>query len=414
MTHSTVSGTRRTDLIVIGAGIVGLSIAKAWKERNPRASVLIVDKEDSVAQHSSGRNSGVLHAGFYYAPDSLKARLTREGNEQLRAFCVENGIPVRATGKVVVTKSEREIPRLIELYERGVANKCELEIVDENQLRELEPYARTVGRALWSPRTAVANPVMVTMRLAEHVQRLGCEIRMGQQVVSGRDTHIVLRSGEKLHASHIVNAAGLYADSVAHWFGIGHEYAMLPFKGLYLYGNWPNYSLSRQVYPVPDPRNPFLGVHVTTTSDGRVKIGPTAIPAFRREDYGSIWESDAEELREIVNLYPRFLTSRKHNVPALVAAEFPKYLKFYLAAQAKKLVPRIQHRDFVERGRPGVRAQLLHKPDKSLVMDFLVLGNSQSTHMMNVVSPAWTSALAVGDYTVNQIHAGGFENRGPS
>lgn len=396
------------DLVIIGSGVVGLGIAKAWKDRNGNDRILILDKEPEIAFHSSGRNSGVLHAGFYYAPDSLKAQLTRNGNAALRAFCYEHNVPIRETGKVVVTKSESEIPTLLDLYRRGVVNGCELEVVDEAQLRELEPLARTVGKAIWSPLTAVSSPIGVTKALAAHVVDQGCTLRLGVQVVRATQGEVRLSTGEVLRAGHIVNAAGLYADKVAHWFGVGEEYRMLPFKGLYLYSDWPDGSLTRQVYPVPDPRNPFLGVHVTVTVDGQVKIGPTAIPALKREDYGKPWDLDPKELIEIAKLYPRFLTSRNHNVAQLITSELPKYNKAYLVNQAKPLVPSINKRQFTERGRPGVRAQLLHIPTKSLEMDFLVKSGPGSTHMLNVVSPAWTSSLAVGAYTVEKIHNGGF------
>lgn len=396
------------DLAVIGSGVVGLAIAKAWKERNPSDKVVIVDKEHKVAEHSSGRNSGVLHAGFYYAPDSLKAKLTKDGNAMLRAFCYEHGVPIRETGKVVVTQGEDEIPTLEELYRRGLINGCELELVDEGQLKELEPLAQTVGKAIWSPLTAVSSPIGVTVKLSEVVQSMGCVLRLGNSVVAGSEGRIVLENGEVVRAGHIVNAAGLYADKVAHWFGVGLEYKMLPFKGLYLYSDWPDGKLTRQVYPVPDPRNPFLGVHVTVTVEGRMKIGPTAIPALKREDYGMPWEFSPKELWEIARLYPRFLTSPHHNVAELIASEVPKYNKAFLVNQAKPLVPSIDKRNFKERGRPGVRAQLLHIPTKQLEMDFLVRSGTNSTHMLNVVSPAWTSSLAVGKYTVEKIHDGGF------
>lgn len=394
--------------MVIGAGVVGLGIAKAWKEQSPEDKVLVLDKESKLGEHSSGRNSGVIHAGFYYAPDSLKAQLTRGGNEELRNFCHEHHLPISETGKVVVTKSQSEIPMLHELYRRGIANGCTLEIVDEEGLRELEPLAQTVGNAIWSPLTAVANPIEVTKKLAEVIISMGCEIRLGAKIVHAEPNQLSIESGERLLAGHIVNAAGLYADKVAHWFGVGEDYSMLPFKGLYLYGKLPQGKLRTQVYPVPDPRNPFLGVHATVTVDGRTKIGPTAIPALRREDYGALWDIKATELSEILRLYPKFVTSRSHNVLQLLISEFPKYNKRYLVNQIKSMVPSIHRKDFAERGRPGVRAQLLHKPTKTLEMDFLVKSGPSSTHMLNVVSPAWTSALAVGTYTVEKIRKGGF------
>lgn len=400
--------TKTVDLAVIGAGVVGLALADAWLARNPGDRVLVLDKEDAAGEHASGRNSGVLHAGFYYAPDTLKAQLTRRGNQQLREFCHERGIPILESGKVVVTQSPEEIPRIDQLFERGIANGCTLEIIDEAQLAEIEPLARTHGKALWSPLTAVSSPTGVTRALADRVVDRGGEVRLSTTVSHAEPGWIVLNGNERVAAGHMINAAGVYAERVAQWFGVGMDYRMLPFKGLYLYGNWPKGKLRRHVYPVPDLRNPFLGVHVTVTVDGMAKLGPTAIPAMWREDYGDISNIIPKELFEIARLYPKFLTSKHHDVPGLLKSEVPKYIRRYLVKQAQRLVPSVSYADFKKRGRPGVRAQLLHVPTKKLEMDFVVEPGEKSTHMLNAVSPAWTSSLAVGEYVVDQIHSDGF------
>ena len=389
------------DLAVIGGGIVGLALADAWLARFPGDDVIVFDKEARLAQHASGRNSGVLHAGFYYAPDSLKAQLTRDGNAQLREFCAEYNVPVRATGKVVVAQSEEQVPALRELYERGQRNGVTLELIDEDQLRELEPCARTVNQALWSPNTAVADPSAVVEALAERVRNRGGTIALSDGIKQAGIGWVESTHQGRLAVGHIINAAGLYADRVAHWFGVGMEYRMLPFKGLYWYGNWAPGRLNRHVYPVPDPRNPFLGVHLTVTVDGRAKIGPTAIPALRREDYQ--WALPNRETLEIGATYPSFLTSKKHDAFGLIRTELPKYSRRHLIKQAAALVPSVRQADFTERGKPGVRAQLFHLPTKSLEMDFVVADGPGSTHVLNAVSPAWTSALAVGQYVVDRI-----------
>ena len=206
-----------------------------------------------------------------------------------------------------------------------------------------------------------------------------------------------------LHAGHVINAAGLYADTVAHWFGVGEEYRMLPFKGLYWYATWPPGHLRRHVYPVPDPRNPFLGVHLTVTVDGRAKVGPTAIPALWREDYGGVDGFSWRETASILGEYPTFLRSPHHDVAGLIRAELPKYSRTHLVRQAARLVPSVDPRDFTVKGRVGVRAQLLHMPSGRLEMDFVVRDGERSTHVLNAVSPAWTSSLAVGRHVVDGI-----------
>ena len=397
------AGAPTADLVVIGGGVVGLSLADSWLSRHPSDTVVVYDKEDHLAAHASGRNSGVLHAGFYYAPDSLKARLTRDGNQMLKEFCRERGVALRETGKVVVTTSESQLSALMTLLDRGRANGVELELIDERGLAELEPLARTVESALWSPNTAVASPAGVVEALADRVRERGGRVVLGNEVTGAGPGWVMSVLEGRVVAGHIINAAGLYADTVAHWFGFGQDYRMLPFKGLYWYGNWEPGRLQRHVYPVPDPRNPFLGVHLTVTVDGRAKIGPTAIPALWREDYGGVNGLRGDELWDVVRSYPRFLTSKHHDVPGLLRAELPKYSRSYLVKQAAALVPSVRPSDFTERGKPGVRAQLLHVPSGKLEMDFVVEGDEQSTHMLNAVSPAWTSSLAVADYVVAGI-----------
>jgi L-2-hydroxyglutarate oxidase len=402
--------TETVDVAVVGGGIVGLALADAWLSRNPSDRVLVLDKELALALHASGRCSGVLHAGFYYAPDSIKAQMTRSGNQKLREFCHERGVPIVEAGKVVVTKSYEEIPRLEVLYNQGIINGCTLEMIDEKQLAEIEPLARTHGKALWSPLTAVSSPVGVTESLGQRVRERGGVIRLGAQVTKAGPGWVEVNGNERINAGHIINAAGLYADRIAHWFDVGMDYQMLPFKGLYWYGNWPKGKMKRHVYPVPDPRNPFLGVHTTVTVDGAVKLGPTAIPAFWREDYGKFSDINLRESLAIAGLFPKFLTSKHHNVPGLIRSEFPKYLQRNLVKQAQALVPSVRAKDFKTKGRPGVRAQLLHVPTGKLEMDFVVEPGNKSTHILNAVSPAWTSALAVGEYVVDRIHSNGFNH----
>jgi L-2-hydroxyglutarate oxidase len=391
------------DIAIIGGGVIGLALADACLTRFPGQSVVVHEKEQELARHASGRNSGVLHAGFYYAPDSLKARLTRRGNELLRDFCAEAGVPVRDAGKVVVTTSAGELPALQQLFDRGAANGVPLEMVDEARLRELEPLARTVGSALWSPTTGVADPEAVVEALGRRVRERGGRIAMGSDVRMAGPGWLQSSRDGYVSVGHVINAAGLHADTVAHWFDVGREYRMLPFKGLYWYGNWAPGRLQRHVYPVPDPRNPFLGVHLTVTVDGRAKIGPTAIPALWREDYGGLHGFSVSQSAQIAGAFPRFLVSPNHDVPALLRSELPKYSRRHLIRQAALLVPSVRPEDFTRRGRPGVRAQLFDIVNRRLEMDFVVRSGDRSTHILNAVSPGWTSSLAVAEHVVSAL-----------
>ena len=244
--------------------------------------------------------------------------MTRDGNQMLRDFCAQEDIEVKVTGKVVVTQNESQIPALQELHRRGNANGVSTELISSEQLADFEPLARTVQVALWSPNTAVANPLAMTQALAGKVVREGTVLKLGQKVTKATD-QVVTTDSENYIIGHVINTAGLYADKVAKQFGFCDDYAMLPFKGLYWYGNWAPGKLQRHVYPVPDVRNPFLGVHLTVTVDGRAKIGPTAIPVFSRESYSGFGGLSPKEILEIVGIYPKFLTSN-HQLPQVYVA----------------------------------------------------------------------------------------------
>ena len=384
-----------------------MAIARELLLRNPSLSVLVLEKESEVAEHASGRNSGVLHAGFYYAADSLKARLTSRGNHLLRKFITTSNLKMKQCGKVVVATSPQQLPALKELAKRAEANGVDVELISPRKLSELEPLARTAELALWSPNTAVADPVKVTRALAASITELGGEVALGEPATSATKcgTSVSIETPKRaVSVGHLVNAAGLYADRVANWFGMADDYRMMPFKGLYWYGSWPKGRLRRHVYPVPNPANPFLGVHLTVTVDGRAKIGPTAIPALWREDYGGVHGFRGRDFIEIMTNYPSFLRSPHHSAARLIADEVPKYSRRYLVRQASKLVPSVKTQDFRLRGRVGVRAQMFHLPTRRLEMDFVVRGDAHSTHMLNAVSPAWTSALAMAEYVVEDVH----------
>ena len=393
---------------MIGGGIMGLAIADAFLSAHPRSSVVVIDKEPSLGAHASGRNSGVIHAGFYYAPDSLKARLTRRGNVLLHDFCDERGVRVRRTGKLVVTTDEQQLDALDMLYARGGSNGVPLEIVDEQQARELEPRASTCGRALWSPSTSVADPLEVVVALADRVRARGGRIELEVHARGGRPGRVDLADDtgrRQLSAGHIVSCAGLRAVDVAHWFGFGRDYAMVPFAGRYRYLDVPVGWLRRQIYPVPDARNPFLGVHLTVTVDGRVKVGPTATPVLWGEAYAGLRGFSVREAISVLRRYPRLMRAGHHDLAELAREEIPRLTKAGLFREARHLVPALAGHRLIGRARTGVRAQVLHLPSGRLEMDFVLEGDERSTHLINAVSPGWTSSLAVAEHVVSRITA---------
>ena len=390
------------DYLVIGAGVVGLSIAREIKTQNPQASVVVLEKESAVALHASGRNSGVLHAGFYYSPDSLKAELTRDGNLALRDFCAEYGIKIQSPGKVVVTKSEAEIPQLLELHRRGIANGVNVELISEKELHKLEPRATTHHQALWSPNTGVADPAEVVRKLAEDFVAKGGIIHLGTKMLKVKNHKIITNNGD-FSFGHLVNSGGLYADKIAKKFGFSQNHTVMPFIGLYRYAPSLAGTFSRHIYPVPDLRNPFLGVHLTVTVDGKVKIGPTAIPVLGREQYKAFSGLNISEVFETLSLYPKFLFSKNHNALDLIRNELPKMSSSVLAGHAEELIPGLDKNAFDTWGKPGIRAQMFNRQEGKLEMDFLVEGDSNSTHVLNAVSPAWTTSISFAQYVYKQL-----------
>jgi L-2-hydroxyglutarate oxidase LhgO len=262
-----------TDFLIIGSGIVGLSIAKELISRYPDVKVTLLEKESNLASHASGRNSGVIHAGFYYTPGSLKAKLTVEGNKLLTEYCITHGLDINRCGKFVVASDEKELGALYELKRRGDENGVDLRVIDEDQLKELEPNAKTFKQALYSPTTSTINPSRVVESIGDELQKnKKTTILFGEQFLKREDASVISTNRGRITFKYLINAAGLYADKVARQFGVGSKYTLIPFKGLYLKYESDNFIKS-SIYPVPELNNPFLGTHLTKTVDGKVKIG---------------------------------------------------------------------------------------------------------------------------------------------
>lgn len=394
---------KKCDVLIIGSGVVGLSIGIALLQGRPSLKVTIADKEKVIALHASGRNSGVIHAGFYYTPDSLKAKFCRDGNFELRKLAKKYEIPVKNVGKVVVTRNEDEDSRLDTLFQRGIANGVELEIHPEDKLKDFEPLAITYNRFMWSPNTGISDPISIVKAMRDEFLSLGGVIQFDAMV------NLTVANGEIHDASgqftfkHVVNSAGAQADRISRSVGIGTEYAMLPFMGVYRATSEKNLPLQRLVYPVPHPLNPFLGVHFTLTIDGKVKIGPTAIPIAGREQYSFTEGWSGSDVAEALKGVKSLVRGDSHDFGAILKSEWPKIFQKLLVKESTKLVPSaIGVRDWHKKP-PGIRAQLVHLPTGKLEQDFIVTSNGNSTHILNAVSPGWTSAIPFGSYVAEKI-----------
>lgn len=387
------------DFVVVGGGIVGLAIGRELVKRYPGARIAVLEKEPEIAFHASGRNSGVLHAGFYYTADSLKARFTLVGNRAMSAYCLEHGLPIRRCGKVVVATDPSEVEGIYELKRRGDRNGVDLRLIDAHELADIEPNAVTVEKALFSPTTSSVAPRLICRHIAAGFPpnvRVLCRTPYLGRVRGG-----VAVPGGTIRCRHLFNAAGLYADRVARDFGAARGFTMIPFKGIYLRYNADD-LIRRHIYPVPNLKNPFLGVHFTITADGHIKIGPTAIPAFWRENYDFRSRFRAAECAEILAREAELFIGNHFNFRRLAFEELRKYHRGFFIGQARRLVRRLDPSNFGEYTAPGIRAQLLDVRTKRLVMDFVIEHAEGSTHVLNAVSPAFTSAFSFAAHIVEE------------
>ena len=393
---------QKYDFAVIGAGIVGLAVARALHTRRPNAAIAVFEKEADHTLHASGRNSGVLHAGFYYKPGSLKARFCLEGNKAWRAFCAERGIPVLNCGKLVVASDERETEQLQVLFQRGLENGSAVELLTASAAAEIEPNAVTRDFALFSPHTGAVDPRTVAQALVDELDSHGVKTIRNAGFTAPVAPGRFLTTAGPVDADVLINCAGLYADRIAQRYGFGKNYTIVPFKGLYLSYTLPQPALRVHVYPVPNPKYPFLGVHFTKTATGKTKIGPTAIPAFWRENYKGFSRFSATELAEIVWNEARLFATNAFGFRSLAFEEMRKYSRAHMIRLAKALVPSIDPRGFGDFLPAGMRAQLLDRRTLELVQDFVIEGDADSVHVLNAVSPGFTCALPFGEYIVDE------------
>jgi L-2-hydroxyglutarate oxidase len=404
------SSARRTEAVrdndatvIVGGGIIGLATAYKLLEADRGRRVIVLEKESAVARHQSGHNSGVLHAGLYYAPGSLKARLAVDGIRQMKAFCREFGVPHEACGKLVVATSEQEVPRLDELLRRGTANGLAgLRMVSPAEALEREPHVRCVAAVL-VPEEGIVDYRAVCHALVDRIVERGGEVRTSTAVETitpdGRGWVVATPHGD-LRASYLINCAGLQCDRVARLAGEKLDLRIVPFRGTYFKLRPERRSLVNQlVYPVPDPAFPFLGVHFTRMIGGDIEAGPNAVLALAREGYRPL----NVNLRDAASalLFPglwRFL----RRYPSMVGYELRRaFSRRLFCASLQRLIPEIQAGDLLPGG-AGVRAQAVAS-DGTLVNDFVIRQSPRALHLLNAPSPGATASLAIGDVLVSRM-----------
>lgn len=388
------------EVVICGAGIIGLTIARELVKSGVK-DILILDKEPKIGMHASGRNSGVLHAGIYYDPGTLKARMSLEGNRRMQAYCEEHGLPLFKSGKVIVARDETEVPTLAELERRATANGGIVEMIDEKRLAEIEPNAQTVRSALYSPLTSVVDPKAILDKLKEELQTSGKVRFLFSTRFTGSGRGIIKTDKGVIGFTLFVNAAGAFSDKVAHAFGVGEKYRLLPFKGIYsvLKKNAAN-RIHGSIYPVPNLKNPFLGVHFTRSVHGDVYVGPTAIPALGRENYGLFQGIDSEFPAIMLRDMAMFVKNKKFRSVAL--EEPRKYLFRYFFRDAARLVKQLAPNDLAPSIKVGIRPQLVDITTFEMAMDFVVERKNNTVHILNSISPAFTSSLYFAELVVKE------------
>lgn len=395
---------QRSDFLVLGGGIIGVATAWQITRRFGQASVVVLEKERRLAEHQTGRNSGVLHSGIYYKPGSLRAVNCREGKKAMEAFCTEHAIHFEICGKVIVAVRESELPNLQRIFERGQQNGVLCEMIDAARLHELEPYAAGV-KAIHVPEAGIVNYRCVTEKLGELVTAAGGRIVTGAKataIVRDGPQVIVQSTAGEFRAATLINCTGLHSDRIAALAGTKPAARIVPFRGEYFELKPEAHHLCRNlIYPVPDPGFPFLGVHFTRMIEGGVECGPNAVLAMAREGYRKT-DFNFRDLKESLT-YPGFLRLAWKYWPTGMGEMWRSFSKAAFVKALQRLVPDIRSEHLVA-GRAGVRAQALAR-DGSLVDDFLIQVEGPIVNVLNAPSPAATSSLNIGKLIADKVAA---------
>ena len=385
------------DFIIVGGGIVGVSTALTLIKQNPSKKILLLEKEKSFAHHQTGHNSGVIHAGVYYEPGSLKAEFCREGLKETIAFCNTHGIPYEQCGKLLVATNDIELQRMDKLFERCKANNIEAEILNQEKLHEIEPNVFGIG-AILVKSTGIVDYTLITKKMSEQFESLGGEFLLNSKVTNldeNKERIQVITSNETLNSKYLICCAGLMADRVAKLLNIKLNFQIIPFRGEYFRLKEKHNSLVKHlIYPIPNPDLPFLGVHLTKMIDGTITVGPNAVLGFKREGYG-MFNFSLRDTIQFLSFKGFYQVVKKNLKSGLYEMKNSIFKRGYLK-EVQKYSPQIKLNDLVPYP-AGIRAQAVLE-DGTLVHDFLFAESERSIHVCNAPSPAATSAIPIGKY----------------
>jgi (S)-2-hydroxyglutarate dehydrogenase len=390
------------DFAIIGGGIVGLSTGMALGKRYPNARILVLEKESQWAFHQTGNNSGVIHSGVYYKPGSFKAKFCRDGCRTMVEFCQEHGIDYEVCGKVIVATDKEELPRLENLYQRGLENGIGVRRITAEEVKEYEPHVASVG-GIFVSSTGIVSYKQVCFKYAEIIRQQGGDLRLNTKVerIVKSGNHQVLETNTGSFATRfVINCAGLHSDRVAKMGKVDPQAKIVPFRGEYYELTPEKRSLVKGlIYPVPNPDFPFLGVHFTRMIDGTVHAGPNAVLSLKREGYHKT-DFDLRDFTEVMT-YPAFWKLAAKYADEGMKEIIRSFSKAVFTKSLQKLIPEVKSEDLVPT-HAGVRAQALMN-DGKLVDDFLIVQGENSVHVCNAPSPAATSSIEIGKYIVAEI-----------
>tara|TARA_B100001079_G_scaffold147366_2_gene126188 strand:- start:3432 stop:4631 length:1200 start_codon:yes stop_codon:yes gene_type:complete len=393
------------DFVIVGGGIIGASTALSIIKLNPKKKILLLEKEKSFAFHQTGHNSGVIHAGVYYEPGSLKAKFCKRGLEETIKFCKQHNIPYSQCGKILVATSKDELNRMQSLYERCQKNNIDASLLSKQELYKLEPDINGLG-AILVKSTAIVDYQAITNKMANQYESLGGEFLLNTEVKNideSLDSINIKTDNENIKARYLINCAGLMSDRIVNMLGIKTDFRIVPFRGEYykLKSNM-NSIIKHLIYPIPDPELPFLGIHLTRMIDGTITVGPNAVLGFKREGYGR-YNFNLKDVAEMLS-FKGFYKVISTNIISGLKELLNSFHKASYLKQVQKYCPKIKLDD-LEPYPAGIRAQAVLN-DGTLVHDFLFTNSKRSIHVCNAPSPAATSAIPIGEYVANKAIAG--------
>ena len=390
------------DFAIIGSGIIGLTLALKLKQKFNNSKIAIFEKEPNSISHGSGRNSGVLHSGIYYEPGSLRANLCVKGVKELKEYIKSENLWINECGKLLLPTSEYSYSNLENLFDRAKKNGVEINKIKNEEIKQIEPNANCQFEyGLHVPFTSVADPKEVSKSLIENLRKMNVEINYNSKILKINDQKLFTQNNN-IEAGHIFNCAGLFADKIAKNSNLEFRYSFLPFKGKYWKIKNKNFKLNHLVYPIPDLRYPFLGLHSSHNRHGDFYIGPSSTPVFGREQYNGFFGDNFKESISLIFNFSKKIIFNENKLRTLALQELSLLTKRGFFNQIKKMFNNINPDDLeLSDQKVGIRSQIFDPQSKNLVNDFVVINQKNTTHVLNAISPAWSASFAFADHLMN-------------